>query len=550
MLRILFMATTVYKLSNAYSTNKPLYVVITETATPRGAKDDEFYTNIIKYAKKDNILVANGELVFTENFFMLAGKTTTRFYTRYIESIHSYELKYIDSSNIERRLASSVSLSTTSNTVMINAIWLTYDGTHFYLFRSLGLLNLNPYNPSNPIITGYYTINQYPNKLSPGTATFILGEPHSEDFTHEDWMDDLGNYIIGNAEPIDGNDPIPLPDDDKHKRDEPTGDYPDSPTDDEHNAPPSLNGTLYTVYHIGVSQLVNLSAFLWSKGFIDNLLKINSNAIENIISLHWFPLEVTNGVSKNVILGNLDSKISAYIVDENVTVDYGSITINTPSGSYLDFSPYTKFQIHVPYCGIHPLNTDEVMRGTLNLIEHINLITGAVSAFLFVTRDGKRKMLYAYSGSCTIELTITGTNYANTYLSVASGAASKALGISTTLAIGGSAAPIAAASMAVSGAVSGATDVMGAKPDIEHGGSFNGGSGYYDVAQAYLICEYPNISKPNYWYRYQGKPYNQTEKLSSLSGFFIVENINLEVSGATDTECAEIEQILKAGAIK
>lgn len=421
-----------------------------------------------------------------------------------------------------------------------------------------GITGIMPY-PSDPLEDYYYynTLSDgssYPTSDKLGVVSLIDtgGFNNNVSLTTLGAGDvtPFGDWLEKNIKPIDTKDPIPSPDDSHSKPTPGTGEYPDDSTDDEHKAPPSLNGTLYTCYHIGVADLISLSSFLWSKDFIDNLLKTNSNAIENIITLHWYPLTVTNGVSKNVILGNLDSKVGAYLIDEDDEVDYGSLTFSGPSGSYLDFSPYTKVQIHVPYCGFFNLNVDEIMNATLQLTEHINRITGAVSAFLFITRNGKRKMLYSYSGNCIINLPITGANYANMYLGLFSTAAKTALGAATVMATGGASAPVLATSMTVGASISGATDVMGAKPSIEHGGSFSAGSGYYDVAQAYLVCEYPNISKPDYWYNYQGKPYNQTVKLSSLSGFFIVEDINLEVSGATDTECAEIERILKTGAIK
>lgn len=426
----------------------------------------------------------------------------------------------------------------------------------FPVFSGMSVLKPYTFNYTNLC---YNKIIDYPTHTLFGTVEMAIGQNDisGPTLSNGEEITALANWIYGNHEPIDESDPIPSqPDDD---RPSPSGSYPDNSTDEQHATPVSLNGTMYSIYNVSVSNLIDLSSFLWSKDFFDNITKTNSNAIENIISLHLLPVAANViSASPHIIVGNTDSGVTAVSkIDDYIPIDYGTCKIEPPSGSFMDYSPYVKCQIHVPYCGFHQLNVDEIQNCTLNLKQVINVVTGAVASFLYVTTAANnKKMLYTYSGSCSIEYPITGANYTQIYLGIINTIAQTAVGVGVTMATGGAAGGAVAAKAAdratgalVAGGVGAVTDVMGAKPQAQRSGGFTGGTGYFDVPQAYIQIEEPKISKPSKWYDYQGKPSNKTQALSSCKGYTIVDNINLSVSGANDTELKEINTLLTSGVI-
>lgn len=326
------------------------------------------------------------------------------------------------------------------------------------------------------------------------------------------------------------------------------GNYTDSGTDTIPDRSSRVTSGLFGVYKITSSQLASLGEFLWSSSFIDSLAKAFNDPIDTIISLHYLPITANTVGTRNIYLGNQDSGVSSDIATDFTTLNFGSVSLGRPRGMFLDQSPYTKVQIHVPFCGIYELNTDEIMGNTLTLLESVDNITGNVIAALEVTQSGVTKTLYTWSGQCGEELPVTGRNYASIYMGVASGITNTAIGIGSAVASAGATAPLTA--MAISSGISSSVNgVMSSKPTVNHGAS--GSAGFMDVKQAYLIVEYPRLAGLGKGgdKDYSGIPSCTRSALSSMSGFTQVDFVNLQIAGATESEIDEAKTLLSRGVI-
>lgn len=312
-----------------------------------------------------------------------------------------------------------------------------------------------------------------------------------------------------------------------------------------------------TLYAPTAAQLKALSQYLWSDAFsIDTFKKLFNNPIDCILGLSLVPVNLPHGSAKEITVGNVISTVSCdQCTSQYVKVDCGSIEVSAKSftNSYLDFSPYTQISLYLPFIGTQPLDADEVMNSTINVVYHIDVLTGAMCCYVNIkntnpiNKKSATHVLYTYMGQCCESVPLSSDSWGNTIGSILNAAASIG-GVVATAATGGAAAPAAVGMLA--GATTATSNAMQSmKPTVNHSGSMGGGGGMMAQRVPKLIMKAPYISKPKKQYKYTGYPVNQTKTLSDCKGFTIIDSVNLSVSGATQNELSEIETLLRQGVI-
>ena len=313
---------------------------------------------------------------------------------------------------------------------------------------------------------------------------------------------------------------------------------------------PSVSVTdsgLVTLFAPTESQLKALANYLWSDAFsLDNFKKMLNNPMDCILGLTIIPVNVPHGPTREITVGNIVTTVSCDICPtQYVKVDCGTFTFDrhNMTNSYLDYSPYSKCYLYLPFIGVQEINIDDFMQSTMHVVYHVDILTGAM--FCYVMRDSS--VMYTYMGQCAENVPLSSSSYSNTIGSIMSAAAS-IVGVASVAATGGASAPVAAGLLA-GASTSTANAVTSLKPSVAHSGSIGGGAGIMGVNYPYLIFNTPHVSIPSQQRHYTGYPSNQIVKLSALSGFNVIQAINLSVSGANDSEMNEIESILKGGVI-
>lgn len=300
-----------------------------------------------------------------------------------------------------------------------------------------------------------------------------------------------------------------------------------------------------TIYKPSFNQLHSFGQYLWSDDFnIDNFKKIFADPWDGIIGLSLVPLDVPTSGSRLVKVGNAETNISMSVVgNQFVEVSCGSLTISEYSGTYLDYAPYTQIDIYLPFIGIRKLDTDTVMGKTISVTYKVDVISGSCIAFIKCSDS----VLYSFTGSCSLQLPITATNFNSVIMS--------AVNIGTT-SIGGAIAGGLAGGIggAITGAVGGgltatASNVGNMKGDVTKSGSCSGSCGIMGIQYPYIIIKRPNDCIPPHQNEFIGYPTYWTVTLGDLSGYTEVDSIHLENISATDGEKAEIERLLKGGVI-
>ena len=298
----------------------------------------------------------------------------------------------------------------------------------------------------------------------------------------------------------------------------------------------AVNAGFITLFNPTLAQMNNLASYMWSDLFdVNGWKKIFADPMDAILGLSIVPVAVPNGGEKEVKVGNISTGVSMNVASSQyVEVDCGTLNVNEYWGAYLDYDPYTKAEIYLPYIGIHPVSTDDIMNKSVHVVYHVDILSGSCCAY--VKCGGS--VLYSFIGQCSSSIPITGDNWTN----VINGAISIAGSIGSMVATGGASAPMAIGQIA-------STSVNTMKPTVEKSGAMGGTGGMLGVQTPYLILTRPRQALPRDQNKFIGYPSFITVRLGDLSGYTEIDSIHLENVPATEPELSEIESLLKSGVI-
>lgn len=324
-----------------------------------------------------------------------------------------------------------------------------------------------------------------------------------------------------------------------------------SPTPPETATPPDTGGgssppvvsptgsasSLWAIYNPTQAQLDAFGSWLWSSNLVDQIKKLFNDPMQAIIGVHKVFVTPDTGSSENIKVGYLDSGCpAAKVTDQYKTINCGTVNVREYFGNVFDYSPYTEVQLYLPFIGVVKLDTADVMRGSVTVVYHVDVITGACLAEVKVNRDGESAVLYQYSGSAIVTYPVSSGSYA----SAVAGVLSLAAGVAGTIATGGAAAPAL---------IGGAVGLSHIHANVQHSGSFSGSPGAMGGKKPYLIISRPQTAQPAEFEKYEGKPASKAVKLVNCSGFVKVKSINIDAVPATYGELDQIVSLLKNGVI-
>lgn len=423
-------------------------------------------------------------------------------------------------------------------------------------------VNVAYFNPSF-IRTGG-GVEPYSNFLIDARVSKVTNS--SDISNHADWLyyllHDDDEDVIPDEEPEPSDDPYIGP----YEPSEPgggdgDGEDPYDPGDDidiPDDPPFSIADCgLMNVYIPSNVQLNLLAGYLWSNNFITSLVKdLYADPMDVILSLGVLPFNITAGGTTTIKVGDRDSQVSSnYPRDKYYTLDCGSVILRTTIGAYIDYAPYTKGDIFIPFVGMVPLDIDAFMGHTIGLKYKVEICTGTAVAFL--TRDGKVWQTFACNLLTPIPL--SSANYSQMWQTVvgataalAGAGAVGAAGMGAAAAAGEAAEGAQAISTQSGNAAKAASGIMSAaatKPTIQKTNNVSVLAGIMANKKPFIQLHRPNLMIPTNQKDLQGYPSYIESTLSSLQGYTRISSINLAVPGATGRELKMIDAILKTGFI-
>lgn len=351
----------------------------------------------------------------------------------------------------------------------------------------------------------------------------------------------------------------------------------------------ATNAGLVTVYIPTGPQLNTFASLLFGRTFLDAFLNAVTtlfvDPLEAVIGLSIIPVAPSLDTAKQVTVAFIglttpDGPLMMQpAASQYVEVNCGTIHVDEYSGSALDYAPYSKFHIYLPYIGTRELSTDEIRNKDLKVVYHIDIVSGSCVALLEV--DGS--VLYQFAGNCATPIPINGRDFsrmvtAGIQLAAAFAGGSAGAGVGSVAAgnikkpadyistnssfktlvktldseegVMPTANKTAGTGIDAEHLVSATAGVVsGMKPHIQHASGIGGSAGMLGVQKPYLIAEIPRQSLAKDYNKFVGYPSNITSVLGELSGFTQIEMIHLKGIPCTETELSEIDKMLKSGVI-
>lgn len=441
----------------------------------------------------------------------------------------------------------------------ITTVWAVYASMYPYGNRSVSFdkntlqpvgdcgINLIRFNANGISVSdGYVTSNMYfyDNGTIGGAITNIGGWPYGSDDSYlmgdraksVTWANDIEDSMKPDFRPS-----VPDPYNQGGESDTGggTGNFDGTSVDVDFTSLPTLSAVdtgFITLYNPTIAQLQALASYMWSGAFdLDTFKKLFADPMQAILGLSIVPGPVPSSGSQAVKVGNISTGISmTKAASQYIDIDCGTLNIEEFWGAYLDYEPYTKAEIYLPYIGTHQIAVDDIMGKAVHIKYHIDILSGACAAEIKCGGS----VLYTFIGSVAVSIPVTGNDWTN----VINGVLSIAGAVGSLVATGGAAAPAAAGEIA-------SAAVNSLKPNIEKSGAVSGGGGLMAGKVPVLILTRPRQALPASQNTFTGYPAFITRSLGAVSGYTEVHKIRLGGISATDAELDEIENLLKCGVI-
>lgn len=296
-----------------------------------------------------------------------------------------------------------------------------------------------------------------------------------------------------------------------------------------------------SLYKPSAAQLKSLANYMWAGAFdITQFKKLFADPMDAILGLHIIPTTAAHPASgsSSLVIGNINTGLTMPTCTEQYyEADMGEISVPAKWGAYLDYSPYTKLSLYLPYIGFVPLSPDDCMRGSIKVVYHVDVLSGTCMAFVYCVsnRGQDGHTLYMFNGSCACDCPVTSGQYRSA--------------LEGLLGIAGSIGRVAAGDVAggIKDAISNVTSMV--KPEIGRSGSFGGSGGLMGIQYPYLVLTVPHMCVPGQQNTYVGYPSYVTKTIGDLSGFTSIDVSHLNNMTCTQAETEEIISLLSEGVI-
>lgn len=364
----------------------------------------------------------------------------------------------------------------------------------------------------------------------------------------------------------------------------------------------------YVIVGMTTAQLGGLLGTITSASIQDALLdkfrNLFGSFVDAVITCRLYPFTVSGGDGTLTFGGSLAAGSATRLASQYYTIDFGSVLVERPWNNFLDYE-CTTVSIYIPFIGWQPLKTSDVMGRNVQLTYNVDLVSGTFTAALRVYYNGNPSfdaVLYEWSGTMGFSIPITpggSEGYLRTGAAMASlaalaavGAAGAASGISLPTITTGynlaspepaqkilsdntAAVPVprltqemqqaraesvpAEKAPAENGKAMAWTDSPGVAAtigaavghltatDVGRGTALPDVGGYMGDLVPKILIDAPIPLEPEGYAHYYGRPSMVTTELFHLSGYIQVSSWECNVPGATASEIAEIDRLLKGG---
>ena len=336
--------------------------------------------------------------------------------------------------------------------------------------------------------------------------------------------------------------------------------------------PSTAAAGLVTLYAPSLTLIQSFADELWQDNVLETIFQYFGKPMDAIVGMGVLPFSPPTSGYKKPKIGTYTCTTALPVVTHQFhEIDCGTLRIEPAWENYLDYSPYTRIMIYLPYVGTRELDVDEIMGHTLYVKYRIDCYNGNLVAFVGIDGVSGMAVRYQFSGNCMQQLPINAQSFDNMLQagiqlcsalvgSIAVGGQAKHMAGAQIAGAMASDNPIGAATSAAqfklgqarrdSSLASAAVDaVMNAKPKVEKSGAIGASVGQMSVQTPFITRIMPRQSLPEQYMRYKGYPLNATSPIGDNPGFTVVDDVRLNNLPATIPEIDEIYKLLGEGVI-
>ena len=322
------------------------------------------------------------------------------------------------------------------------------------------------------------------------------------------------------------------------------------------------------IQHFIPSDFSALANKLADSDFMESLSKVFDSPSQYIYSIRKYPLDVraffrTNPWSsqqtpQTLIIGGRSTGITGVKVGASGDGYYNSsgiqkiasFTIARYFNNFMDFAPYTRIEIYIPYFNFIELPVNEIMGKTIDVYWGLDLITGMATywvqnAELGVISTNQTQVGYDVPYGQNNGGEIARNNITNG-LRLIAGVGALAGGIATK---GGLALATTGVGLI---ADTGINAITGNVKQYQKGNIGNTWLGIMSPTTTYLIYHRPKpITITSDYNKLNGVPYGETIQLSNITGYTEIGKINFNPMNEDiyDDEIEELIDIMRTGII-
>ncbi len=290
-------------------------------------------------------------------------------------------------------------------------------------------------------------------------------------------------------------------------------------------------GNLYTVYECSIEQIQAVANKLWSQEYLTDILQVNTNPIENILSLKLTCLGLQADSVEEIVVGNVGMGVSAGVIRQNYHAVIGSYTFKGKYNSFLDCTPFTSYQIYLPFVGYVELNSNDVLNEPITINLYVDALT-LMSKYQIV-RNSDNLIVGEWEFYVAMDIPISASNMLESKIQKVGGIAESVLSIPE---------------LDFSGIASGLVSAMTTQAHTTTSGTPSANTSLLTSRTCYIKVQRPmwqDIYKFNHT---KGRVCNNTYQLALLTGFTkCSEDIDLSSIPCTEEELMEIKSILTSG---
>lgn len=309
------------------------------------------------------------------------------------------------------------------------------------------------------------------------------------------------------------------------------------------------------IYYVDSDSAMNQFLYsLWSRSsnLWDSWENYKFNPISGVVGCHFLPSQLLPATAS--LQSEAEIKIAGKVVSLTDTVknfgstqfqdtSIGSLSIPEYFGTAMDYAPFTRMHLYLPFCGVVEINPNSCVGGSIEVKYRLDILTGNVCAYVILTdRTGNTTSMIYATGNSAVSVPLAGND--NGVGQVLGSLGSAVLGTATGLLTGNY---IGAATSAIVGAMGAAS----AQHHMQMTGSVASNAAIISPMQVRLEIIRPCVSTPENGTELRGRPSDISVTISDLigTGYAEFEDVHADITGITTDECQEIEALLKGGVI-